>query len=98
MRSTVSASQDHEVVRPREREAVKTISPAAHYEATKGTGGLALDNQDKKAGNSDTPRRKPRSGKPPQQGTLGNALRSVYQQTVNEEIPPDLLDLLGKLR
>lgn len=28
---------------------------------------------------------------------LGNALRSVYQQTVNEDIPPEMLDLLGKL-
>jgi hypothetical protein len=28
---------------------------------------------------------------------VGNALRSVYQRTVNEDIPPDLLDLLGKL-
>ncbi|MDP8913063.1 MAG: hypothetical protein M3N39_05760 [Pseudomonadota bacterium] len=28
---------------------------------------------------------------------LGSALRSVYQRTINEDIPPDLLDLLGKL-
>ena len=28
---------------------------------------------------------------------FGSALRSVYQQTVNEDIPPDMLDLLGKL-
>ncbi len=28
---------------------------------------------------------------------VGNALRTVYQRTVNEDIPPDLLDLLGKL-
>jgi hypothetical protein len=30
-------------------------------------------------------------------GDVGNALRSVYQRTVEERIPPDLLDLLGKL-
>ena len=30
-------------------------------------------------------------------GEVGSALRSVYQRTVNEDIPPDLLDLLGKL-
>lgn len=29
--------------------------------------------------------------------TVGSALRSVYQQTVDEKIPGDLLDLLGKL-
>lgn len=28
---------------------------------------------------------------------LGQALRSAYQRTVEEQIPPDLLDLLGKL-
>ncbi len=28
---------------------------------------------------------------------IGTALRSAYQRTVEEQIPPDLLDLLGKL-
>jgi hypothetical protein len=28
---------------------------------------------------------------------VGQALRSVYQRTIEEDIPPDLLDLLGKL-
>lgn len=28
---------------------------------------------------------------------LGNALRSVYDSTLNESIPPEMLDLLGKL-
>ncbi len=28
---------------------------------------------------------------------LGLALRSAYQRTIDEQIPPDLLDLLGKL-
>jgi len=47
----------------------------------------------------------PRSGKEKQSAKkksaggveLGSALRSVYQRTVQEDIPPDLLDLLGKL-
>lgn len=30
-------------------------------------------------------------------GTVGNALRSVYDETVNEDIPSEMLDLLGKL-
>jgi hypothetical protein len=34
-----------------------------------------------------------RSGAP----EVGSALRSVYQRTVNEDIPPEMLDLLGKL-
>jgi hypothetical protein len=29
---------------------------------------------------------------------VGHALRSVYAKTVSEEIPTELLDLLGKLR
>lgn len=28
---------------------------------------------------------------------VGNALRSIYQKTVSEDIPPEMLDLLGKL-
>ncbi len=28
---------------------------------------------------------------------MGSALRSVYEKTVNEQVPDDLLDLLGKL-
>lgn len=28
---------------------------------------------------------------------MGSALRSVYQKTVEEPVPDDLLDLLGKL-
>ena len=28
---------------------------------------------------------------------VGKALRSAYERTVEEQIPPDLLDLLGKL-
>jgi hypothetical protein len=28
---------------------------------------------------------------------VGNALRAAYQQTIDESIPPEFLDLLGKL-
>ena len=40
-----------------------------------------------------SPKKKKRASAP----ELGNALRSVYQKAVNEEIPPEMLDLLGKL-
>lgn len=30
-------------------------------------------------------------------GDLGRALRTVYDQTLQEEVPEDFLDLLGKL-
>jgi hypothetical protein len=32
-----------------------------------------------------------------EKGQVGKTLRSVYQETVNEEVPSELLDLLGKL-
>lgn len=32
-----------------------------------------------------------------QQGHVGEALRSIYQQTVDEEVPDEFLDILGKL-
>ncbi len=42
---------------------------------------------------------KEQSSKKKSPGTteVGSALRSIYQRTINEDIPPDLLDLLGKL-
>ena len=43
--------------------------------------------------NSKGKSRKKRAGAP----EYGNALRSVYQQTIDESIPPEMLDLLGKL-
>lgn len=46
--------------------------------------------------------RRPSAGKRPQTSSdtkeLGNALRSIYDETVSEDIPTELLDLLGKLR
>lgn len=38
-----------------------------------------------------------RSKKRPPIPEVGNALRSAYEQTVSEEIPSEMLDLLGKL-
>lgn len=42
----------------------------------------------------ETPRPRKRRGQP---GEVGDALRSVYQRTIDEAIPPEMLDLLGKL-
>jgi hypothetical protein len=38
-----------------------------------------------------------RSGKRAPSGEIGSALRSVYDGALNEDIPPEMLDLLGKL-
>lgn len=49
---------------------------------------------------ADKPDRKASSRKPavkPDDAAMGEALRSVYQQTVEESVPAEFLDLLGKL-
>jgi hypothetical protein len=40
-----------------------------------------------------TTTKKKRGGAP----EVGNALRAAYDQTLGEDIPPEMLDLLGKL-
>jgi hypothetical protein len=35
--------------------------------------------------------------KKPATPEVGNALRSAYQRTLDEDIPPEMMDLLGKL-
>jgi len=44
------------------------------------------------------PSPKQRPGKRGHSPEVGSALRSVYQHTVDETIPAEMLDLLGKLR
>ncbi len=43
-------------------------------------------------------RQAPDSGTESSDAAMGTALRTVYQKTVDEQIPDDLLDLLGKLQ
>ena len=38
-----------------------------------------------------------RASRRPPSGEIGSALRSVYDGALNEDIPPEMLDLLGKL-
>lgn len=38
-----------------------------------------------------------KKGRKQRTGDLGRALRSIYDDTVREEIPDDFMDLLGKL-
>lgn len=58
--------------------------------------------KDQRKGRQQTPSEKAPAAKPArrksgQSGDVGSALRSVYQRTVDEQIPPEMLDLLGKL-
>ena len=50
------------------------------------------EDQDEKASESGSRRKK----RGPVDG-VGDALRSAYQRTLKEDIPPEMLDLLGKL-
>ena len=64
-------------------------------EDSKTRNGRGTDDSKPRAGRSteDFKLRKKRANTP----EVGHALRAAYQQTINEDIPPDLLDLLGKL-
>lgn len=52
--------------------------------------------EDKKTGRDGKARAKGGEGGAAERD-VGQALRSVYSTTVNEEVPSELLDLLGKL-
>jgi hypothetical protein len=43
---------------------------------------------------AEPPKAKKKRGSSPE---VGHALRAAYQQAVSEDIPPEMLDLLGKL-
>ncbi|WP_298851202.1 NepR family anti-sigma factor [uncultured Sphingomonas sp.] len=61
--------------------------------------GDVLHSNNEKRGSSSRPpsRRKQRSDVEAANGSVGRALRSVYQKTVEEDVPAEMLDLLGKL-
>ena len=50
-----------------------------------------------KAGSPPTSPPAPPRKKPTGTPEVGHALRSIYQKTIDEEIPPEMLELLGKL-
>ena len=49
------------------------------------------------SGSEKTASRKSPVHRPAGNGDVGNALRSIYQKTVDEAVPSEMLDLLGKL-
>lgn len=64
-----------------------------------------MSDRERKAQGSAAADKKPAGGKPAPRkrgalagpGDVGRALRSVYDRALNEDIPDDFLDLLGKL-
>lgn len=62
-----------------------------------GTGDLASTSETKGSFRPDKSGKRGKKTGTPENGAVGTTLRSVYQQTVNEDIPSELLDLLGKL-
>ena len=53
--------------------------------------GEAQDNRDRRSARS------PKDRKQDKSNVVGRALRTVYDETLREDIPDDFLDLLGKL-
>jgi len=53
------------------------------------------DNRRPSKERSDGARRRRRADPP---GAVGRALKTVYDDTLREEVPDDFMDLLGKLR
>ena len=58
-------------------------------------GGRRRKSSDEAGG--DEPAAEPKKRKRPPAPEFGHALRSAYQRTLDESIPPEMLDLLGKL-
>ena len=50
-----------------------------------------------KSSDAEAVREKMKAKKKPPATDLGDALKSAYQRTLDEDIPPEMLDLLGKL-
>ena len=61
------------------------------------TTGKAADERSTSAKSGANPGGPPRARVQGKDRDMGSALRSVYQRTVEEAVPDDLLDLLGKL-
>ena len=54
---------------------------------------MLVSNAKLKVERKDTP-----GGKAAPEGMVGDALRSVYEKAIEEDIPQEMLDLLGKLK
>lgn len=75
---------------------VAGVSPWNIWIGSSGVWSLAAREKSEGVASADkkVPARKPRRGGEPH---IGQALRSVWDETLGEQIPADMLDLLGKL-
>ena len=80
----ISGSRRHDGVR---REGVERLSEGKKAESRRPSADQVPDKTIAK-------KRKPAGENP---ADVGRALKSVYDETVREEVPADFLDLLGKL-
>lgn len=63
-----------------------------------GDGSNGDDRRESEAGSSGGAHKSPASRKKrAPSNEVGNALKSAYERTLDEDIPPEMLDLLGKL-
>ena len=60
---------------------------------------MALERKDSSSARQQESTGKPQAGFAPEasDADVGSALRSAYEQTIGEDIPREMLDLLGKL-
>ena len=83
--------------RPFARRVKSLLKSLAHLFGREGDerlSGTSKANVDRSRSGSDSLDKKKRKDK---SGTVGRALRTVYDDTLREDIPRDFLDLLGKL-
>lgn len=89
--------------RDRNRAAWQAPRQAANTTPDRGVNHLVVEEKEKdrrrkpakpKAAETEA---RPSGRKRPAAPEVGLALRSVYQRTIDEDIPPEMLDLLGKL-
>lgn len=60
-------------------------------------GGRRRKSEHSSEGQTSSAVRSKRKKKPVETPEIGQALRSIYDRTLNESIPDEMLDLLGKL-
>ena len=78
--------------RSRPASAARWRRDAAYPFRRGSTGGMALPDSKNMTGATDRS-----ATEPPSDRDTGEALRSIYQKTIDEQIPDEMLDLLGKL-
>ena len=76
------------------KESEKELAHMLAREGDEGLSGTSKTEGERRRAGSNSPASKTRKDR---RGTVGRALRTVYDDTLREEVPKDFLDLLRKL-